>query len=210
MKNITLFLAAVALTVGLLVGCDLPTPSQQQAVADQTAALAQQAAQVKAQLEAARLALQATTQPSASNPAPTPAAIAVEKKAEAPIAAAVKGIDQAVPVLTTTSSVLTATAKGENPGPVVVAAAPLFGPASVYVGMAGTVLGLVWGVFQTLGKNKAASAFTSAVDGVQAAIAAGQLVVTSAQAAATVDSTADSHPTNDRLVDVIAAAPLKA
>ncbi len=196
------------LILTLLLGCGFPTSQQTQAVADSTQALTSQAQTTREQLLQTRTELQATTQPAVAGTQPSPTAIKVEAAAEKKVNQAIEVLDKSIPVMQAATVALQTAASGQNPGPAVTASAPLAGPYGVYVGLAGATISFLWGLFQNRKASTAIAANSTAVDAVQAAIAAGQLVVTSIHTANTVDSRANSSPSNDRLVDVIAAAPV--
>ena len=155
-------------------------------------------------------AAQATTRPAAGQPAPTPELLASEAKSEALLVKAKKVIVDSHTAGTAIAPVLAALANGDNPGPAITSAAPLAGPYATYVALAGIVITTGWGIWQSIAKGNAIKAGQTAVDAIQSAIASGQIVVTSVQAGKAVDAIAASHPTNDRLVDVIDAAPVVA
>ena len=208
MKRSTLLvgLVAVVLACILTVACSTITPAQQSALTTQIAAADTQAANIEAQIDQQIAAQVASTQTGT----PTPAAITAEAKNVAVLQTAKKTVADARAVAAGVAPIIVNAAAGNDPGPAITAAAPLAGPYAVYVALAGMLVSLGFGVYkQITGANTAAAAQT-AVDGIQTAIANGQLVVTSTQAAATVDAVANSHPTNDRLVDVLAAAPVVA
>ncbi len=208
MKNILLFVTVVVLTVGLTVGCSLPNPAQQQAVADQAAAATAQAKALQAQLDGLRTQLQAMTLPSATGTQPTPSAIKAEASAEKAVTEASKGLAVAVPVMTAATGVVQAAASGQNPAGAVAATAPLFGPYAPYVLAGSTLVGLVWGWWQNGQKKKSDAAHETAVAGMTDAINKGEVAVVSAQAALTVNQAANNSPTNDKLVAALAnAAP---
>lgn len=189
-------------------GCGL-TSQQANDMAEKVQAVTTQAAEASAQIDAALVQVRATTQPTATMPTITPEAIAQEAKAEKILIAAKEKIEAARKAGSAIAPVIVAVAQGENPGPAIIGAAPAAGAYGIWVTLGGIAVSLGWGISQAIAKKKAVAAGASAVDAIQQAIAAGQIAVTNAQAAATVDSRAESHPNNDRLVDVLAAAPVE-
>lgn len=201
-------LLALPFMLVLLVACNGLSATQQKTITDQLANVNTQAIAAEAQLDAAIIAQQATTQPAAGQPAPTAEVLATEAKNEKALRDVKAKIEQARAAGQAIAPIVISAASGENPGPAITAAAPIAGPYGIWVTLAGIAVSLGWGIWQNASKNKAVAAGQTAVDAIQQAIAAGQIVVTSVHASATVDAAANSSPTNDRLVDVIAAAPV--
>ena len=195
---------SVALATSLTISCTQITPEQQQALTTQMAAADTQASSYEQQMITQINALRATTQPTS-----TPEAIAQEKKTEQPLVNSLSILKKAHTAMTQMAPSISNTLAGGNPGEIITASAPLFGPYGPYVLLAGWLVTAVYGGIQNIKKNQVTTAGQTAVDAVQGAIANGQLVVANSNASAAIDAalTVD-HPISNRLVDVIAAAPV--
>lgn len=194
-----------------LVGCPPVTPQQQADLTAQTQAASTRASAVLSDLNTQLTALVASTQ---TSPPPTTQAIADEQKKEKALRQAITTVQTAKTGVDAVGPILIAISSGQDPGAAITGAAPATGPAAPYVALAGILVSLGFGVYQTVKKNQAVAdaqktttAANTAIDAVQGVLASGQVAVTNPNAAAAVDAalTVD-HPLSNRLVDVIAAA----
>lgn len=205
---VVLGISLLLLGFSAVISCTTVTPAQQQALTTQLAAANDQANALLTQIDQAIAVEVASTQ---TTPPPTTAAIAVEASAVNTLQASKVAIQKAQAVATQAGPAIISIASGGDPGAAITAASGLAGPYAGYVGLAGTIISLLWGVSQNVKKSQAVAAGQTAVDAVQGALANGQLAVTSASAASAVDAALTvNHPISNALVDVIAAAPVQA
>lgn len=177
----------LAVAVFALASCGLSTQDQ--------ASLNASVQQAQAELHTLQTQLHdqqvASTQPNATQPAPPADAVKV-------VDALTKKVDQL-------SAAVANIPPNANPGQIVQAAAPLAGPYAGWVGLAGTLLTLGWGLFQKNGKDSNAAALKTTTDGLHAAISTGAITV-SPQAPAIVNAAVTDHPATDRVVDILSDA----
>ena len=193
----------ISLALLALGGCQTGAGPSAEQVNTQLADAHKSALDAIAQLEASRTQLRATTQPTA-----TAKAIEEEAAAEKTLDKSVAAIKAADAKGQQIAPVIIAVATGQDPGPAIIGASPIAGPYAPWVALAGIGVSAVWGLMQKAKAAKTLAAGQTAVDAIQAAIADGRITVKPGTDDA-VDAIANSHPTNDRLVDVLekAAAP---